>query len=134
MSCERRQLGPYSRALRRGAIGDSLDGRSAEGRLIRDMERQLTEHVGGSPSVTQRLLIERIIKLRLRLDAFDRRLAEGTNWTALDDRTFGGCLNAYRLALRELGMAPAAARPLDAPPRAIPEFCASRAAVATEAA
>jgi hypothetical protein len=57
--------------LHRGAIGSlgKLDGRSAEGRVVRQLEAELTEHVGGSPSVAQKLLIERIIKMRWQLVA-----------------------------------------------------------------
>jgi hypothetical protein len=103
---DRRRVGPYSRKLQRGAIGDCVDGRSAEGRFIRDLERQLVDHVGGSPSVTQRLLIERIIKIKLQLDGLDDKLTSG-DWTAHDQRTYGALLNAQRLCLRELGLGPA---------------------------
>jgi hypothetical protein len=103
---DRRRVGPYSRKLQRGAIGDCVDGRSAEGRFIRDLERQLIEHVGGSPLVTQRLLIERIIKIKLQLDGLDDKLTSG-DWTAHDQRTYGALLNAQRLCLRELGLGPA---------------------------
>jgi hypothetical protein len=103
---DRRRVGPYSRKLQRGAIGDCVDGRSAEGRFIRDLERQLIEHVGGSPSVTQRLLIDRVIKIRLQLDALDDKLAAG-NWTPHDQRTYGALLNGHRLTLRELSLGPA---------------------------
>jgi hypothetical protein len=107
---DRRRLGPYSRKLRRGAVGDCVDGRSAEGRFIRDLERQLIDHVGGAPSVTQRLLIDRVIKIRLQLDALDEKVGTPT-WTPHDSRTYGGLLNAYRLTTRELGLKPAAAPP-----------------------
>ena len=116
----RQPIGPYSRKLRRGAIGASVDGRSAEGRFIRDLERQLVEHVGGEPSITQRLLIDRIIKIRLQLDGLDEKLASG-NWTPHDSRTYGGLLNAYRLTARELGLKPAAAKP-----PSLAEFLASK--------
>jgi hypothetical protein len=116
--------GPYSRVLRRGAIGVAISGRSQLGRLVRDMERQLSDHVGGNPSITQRLLIDRAIKIRLQLDALDKKLAEGA-WTAHDSRTYGGLLNAFRLALRELGLQPAAAKPTD-PMDALSHHLASR--------
>src|ERR1700716_2192082 len=102
----RRRVGPYSRKLQRGPIGDCVDVRSAEGRFIRDLERQLVDHVGGAPSITQRLLIERIVKIKLQLDAFDNKLASG-DWTAHDQRTFNALLNAHRLACRELGLSSA---------------------------
>jgi hypothetical protein len=102
-------VGPYSRKLRRGAIGASVDGRSAEGRFIRDLERQLVDHVGGEPSVLQRLLIDRLVKVRLQLDALDDKLAAG-NWTPHDQRTYGALLNALRLTAREIGLQPAAVK------------------------
>ncbi len=70
----------------------------------------MIEHIGGAPSITQRLLIDRAIKTRLQLDALDEKLAAG-NWTPHDQRTFGGLQNAFRLALRELRLAPSASDP-----------------------
>jgi hypothetical protein len=111
-SGDHHRVGPYSRRLHRGAIGDLVDGRSAQGRFIRHLEAELVAHVGGSPSIAQKLLIDRIIKLRLQLDALDDKLAAGT-WTPHDQRTYGALLNAHRLSLRELGLRPAAAAPVD---------------------
>jgi hypothetical protein len=102
----RRQIGPYSRELRRGAIGASLDGRSTDGRFIRDLEAQLTAHVGGSPNIAQRLLIERIVRTAVQLRLLDGKLEAGT-WTDLDCRTHGGLVNRQRLLLREIGLEPA---------------------------
>ena len=119
------KLGPYSRVLRRGAIGASLDGRSTMGRFVRDLEKQLIEHVGGNPSITQRLLIERMIKVRIQLDLLDEKLASG-EWTAHDSRTYGGLLNAYRLTAREIG--------LDAKAKAQPTLQEHLARKAAEAA
>ena len=103
---DRRRLGPYSKRLHRGAIGYLVDGRSAEGRFIRNLEAELVAHVGGSPTIAQRLLVDRIIKVRLQLDALDDKLTSG-DWTAHDQRTYGALLNAQRLCLRELGLGPA---------------------------
>src|SRR5882762_8665884 len=107
----RPKLGPYSRRLRRGAIGGliEIDGRSAEGRFIRHLEAELTAHVGGNPTIVQRLLIERLIKIRCQLDRLDEKLAGG-GWTDHDSRTYGGLLNAYRLTARELGLRATAAK------------------------
>src|SRR5687767_5090242 len=104
------KVGPYSKLLRRGAIGKLADGRSALGRLIRHLEAELVAHVGGSPTITQRLLIERLIKTRIQLDLLDEKLARG-EWTGNDSRTYGGLLNAMRLTARELGLKPAADKP-----------------------
>jgi hypothetical protein len=97
------RVGPHSRALRRGVVGDQIDGRSREGRFLRACEAELVTHVGGSPSITQRLMIRRAARAMLRLELFDAKLASG-NWSDHDGRTFGGLQNAVRLMLRELGL------------------------------
>jgi hypothetical protein len=123
------QLGPYSRRLQRGSLSQSVDGRSATGRFVRALEAELVEHLGGNPSIVQRLLIERLIKVRVQLDLLDSRLGtEG--WTPHDARTYGGLLNAYRLTAREIGLR---AQP-PPPPKSIgllaDEWRASRATAA----
>jgi hypothetical protein len=104
-----RHIGPYSKLLRTAPLLGTIDGRSAIGRLIRDLEEQLFDHIGGRKraTITQKLLIDRLIRIRLRLDAFDKKL-DADEWTDLDGRTYGGLQNAYRLCIRELG-APAKA-------------------------
>jgi hypothetical protein len=109
LSATHRKTGPYSKKLRRGAIRDSVDGRSAEGRFIRDLERQLTDHLGGAPSITEKLLIERLIKTTMQLAALDEKMASD-NWSDHDSRTHNGLVNRQRLLLRELGLKRAAAR------------------------
>ena len=110
-SAARRPLGPYSRALRRGVVADSLDGRSAEGRYLRDLQAQLIAHCGGESglSVTKRLLIDQAIKIVVQRDLLGKKLATN-NWTGHDSRTYGALLNALRLTLRELGLERVAAR------------------------
>jgi hypothetical protein len=112
MTRDQKRLGPYSKRLHRGAIGDIADGRSATGRFIRHLEAELTAHVGGSPTITQRLTISRIIRLQLQMDAFAAKLQDGA-WTTQDSRIYGALLNAHRLGLRELGLKAAAAQPVD---------------------
>jgi hypothetical protein len=103
-----RTIGPYSRSLRRGVIGRSLDGRSEAGRYARDLERQLVTHVGGetAASIAMKLLIERIVRTALQLRALDARLEDGTTWTDCDARTHAGLVNRQRLLLREIGLKP----------------------------
>jgi hypothetical protein len=96
---------PYSRIFERGAVGsiNELDGRTREARLIRQLEAELLAHLGGNPTIGQKLLIERICKMRLQLATFDEKIAAGDgNWTAHDQRTLAGLANAYRLTIREL--------------------------------
>lgn len=128
MARNHRELGPYSKKLRRGAIGDSLDGRSALGRFVRDLERQLIEHLGGAPSITQQLLIERLIKTTVQLNALDEKLSSG-EWTDHDSRTHGGLINRQRLLLRELGLKGAAEKP-----PSLADYLAAKAAKAASEA
>lgn len=108
------QLGPYSKVLRRGAIGKSVDGRSTEGRYMRDIERQLTEHIGKPPSAPERLLIARVARTSLRILLLEEKLDAG-NWTDLDNRTLSGLQNAFTGMLRTLGLeaAPERAKSVD---------------------
>ena len=48
-----------------------MDGRTKTARLIRDLRAELTQHVGGRPSATQRILIERIAMLATHLARMD---------------------------------------------------------------
>lgn len=102
-------LGPHSRALTRGVLGDMIDGRSREGKFLRRCEAQLITQVGGEPSFAQRLLIRRIARAMLKLELFDAKMTAG-NWTDHDARTYGGLTNALRLMLRELGLKAAPAK------------------------
>jgi hypothetical protein len=109
-SATRHKIGPYSRKLRRGIIADNIDGRSTLGRFCRDLEAQLIAHVGGKPSIAQRLLIQRIIRGTVQLEAFDEKMLGG-NWTDQDARNYHGLINRHRLLLREIGLEAAAAKP-----------------------
>jgi hypothetical protein len=127
MAETRRRLGPYSRALRRGAIGTSIDGRSTFGRYLRDLEAQLVRHCGGplSITITQRLLIDRLIKVTVQLDALDQRLMRSDGWTDHDSRTHGGLINRQRLLLREIGFKQQAPK---APSLSLVEYLAGKSA------
>jgi hypothetical protein len=108
------RIGPYSRLLSRGAIGGSIDGRSREGRFLRAFEAELTKHIGGNPTVTQRVLIRRAARAMLRLELFDEKMAAG-EWTDKDGKVYGGLSNSIRLIMRELGLkgSAVAANPAD---------------------
>jgi hypothetical protein len=102
-------LGPYSRAIDRGAVGGIIDGRSREGRFLRAYERQLTEHVGGSPSIVQRALINRAARLALHLELMDERaLADGDAFTTHDHLHYVSWSNALGRLLVRLGIEGAA--------------------------
>jgi hypothetical protein len=81
-----------------------LDGRTREARLMREARAELTAHVGGKPSATQRALIEQAAQLRLRIATMDRRYAETGEMTAHDSRTYLAWANSYSRLLRQLGL------------------------------
>jgi hypothetical protein len=82
----------------------SLSGRSREGRYIRALETQLLAHVGGRPSVTERLAIQRLARVSLRLQLFDEKIDAGAAMTDHDSRVYGALHNSFRLLIRELGL------------------------------
>jgi hypothetical protein len=98
-----RKLKPHSRAFNRGVLGVSrLDGRSVQGKLARSLEFQLTEYIGGNPSIAQKLLIDQAVKAKLQLDMLGEKLTSGV-FTETDRRVFGALNNTLRLTLREIG-------------------------------
>jgi hypothetical protein len=101
----------YSRQFDRGAIGALADGRSATGKFIRRLEAELIDHLGHEPSVVERLLLERVVRVRLQLEAFDLRIAAGETLTPHDGRVYGALLNSLRLTCRDLGLRPTPTRP-----------------------
>jgi hypothetical protein len=75
--------------------------RTIEGRLIRDVRADLMKHVGGTPSATQRALIERAVMLTVQLSRMDAKaLREG----AMSDHASREYL-AWSNTLTALGLA-----------------------------
>lgn len=98
------RVGPYSRALQRGALGDAIDGRSRAGKILRRTEQELLGQLGREASFGERLLIRRIARATLQLEMFDDKLATGGEFTAHDARAFSALSNQVRLGLRDLGL------------------------------
>jgi hypothetical protein len=96
------RLKPDSRSLGRGALGDAIDGRSREGKFVRRIESELLEQLGDNPSFAQVLLVRRAARAALKLELYDRKLAEGGEVTSHDSRMYGGLSNNLRLLLREI--------------------------------
>jgi hypothetical protein len=116
-------LGPYSRNLGVTAL-TKPDLRTREGRLVRDTRNALTQHVGGKPSVTERALIERAVRLTLQVALLDRKASEaGGLMTDHDSRTYLAWSNSLTRTLKQLGMKGAAQQ---AP--TLTDYLASRAA------
>jgi hypothetical protein len=108
MAKNTRPVGQHSRPDR----WQKLDGRTREARQLRAVVADLTAHVGGSPSATEKLLIDRLARVYLRLALFDQKLEAGT-FTDHDGRVYGALHTAIRLMTRQLGMKPAGAKPED---------------------
>ena len=106
-----RALSAESRVLRRGVLGDRVDGRSREGRFLSQIERELVAQVG-KPSFTQKLLIRRLSRAMLRLELLDEKQTAGEELSAHDGRTFSALSNQVRLLARELGLKAAPAEKL----------------------
>jgi hypothetical protein len=81
-----------------------LDGRTREARLMQQVRKELTEHVGGSPSATQRALIERAVNISVRLAVMDQRFAETKTQTEHDSRTYLAWSNSLTRTMRALGL------------------------------
>lgn len=93
-------IGPYSKP---GPLA-RLDQRTKEAKLMQGTRAELTAHVGGSPSVTERALIEMAVQLNLRIAAMDRKYAETGAMTELDTRTYLAWVNSLSRLLLRLGL------------------------------
>ncbi len=100
-----------------------LDGRTREARLMAHMRKELSDHVGGSPSATQRALIERAVNIAVRLAVMDQQFAETRVQTECDSRTYLAWSNTLTRTMRELGLKAA-----PKPARTIADVLADRAA------
>jgi hypothetical protein len=108
LNLDAKRPGPYARGVTRGALGSSIDGRSAAGRFLKRVEAELLAEIPGEPSFAQTLLVRRIARGMLSLEEFDHKLSEGKSWTLCDANTMGGIQNSVRLNIRELGIGAAA--------------------------
>ncbi|MDE1906711.1 MAG: hypothetical protein KGH75_09725 [Rhodospirillales bacterium] len=81
-----------------------LDGRRAEARRMKEIRLELAQHVGGKPSATQRLLIDRVAMMMLRMELMDKEALNGTPMADRDQRAYLGWANAVSRALRHLGL------------------------------
>lgn len=78
---------------------------------MRQVRAELTAHVGGQPSATQRALIDRAVWLSLHVAQLDARAAEGRGLTEHDSRTYLAWSNTLTRTLRQLGLEGAKQRP-----------------------
>lgn len=113
------QIGPYSTPNSLAKV----DGRTREARLMQKTRQELTAHCGGSPSATQRAMIERAVNLTVRIAAMDAKFAEDRAMTDHDSRTYLAWSNTLTRTLRALGTEPKRDRR-----KTLAEYLAERAA------
>jgi hypothetical protein len=85
-----------------------VDKRSREYRLMRQVRKDLTAHIGGSPNPAQRMLIERAVVLSLRVAMLDQKIVSGEILTQLDNNQYLAWSNALVRTIARLGIDPAA--------------------------
>jgi hypothetical protein len=83
-----------------------LDGRTHDGRLMRDARQALIEHCGGAPSVTQRMLIDRVVALAVHLARMDRKAIEAGEMALHASNQYIAWSNCLTRTLRALGTKP----------------------------
>jgi hypothetical protein len=82
-------------------------------RFARNREAELLRSLGREPSYPERILISRIIRVEWELLRTDAKLDEGKELSGHDIRGRLAAETRLRLDLRELGLQPAAAAPVD---------------------
>jgi len=117
------RIRPYSRPP---ALAN-LDHRTREARFMAVRRKELIAHCGGSPSQTQKVMIERAVWLSLRIALLDRKQAEMGEMTEHDSRTYLAWVGSLTRLMEDLG--PAVPSPTAKVPT-MSEYLASRAAQA----
>jgi hypothetical protein len=119
------RLGSYSSA----STLKKLDGRSKEARLLRSLRAELTAHVGGTPTPTQRVLIDQAVQLQLRIALMD---ADGVTTDSIlserNTRQYLAWANSLTRIMRQLGLKSTA--PVRKPVTLLEEHMARRSSAA----
>ena len=84
-------------------------------RFLEITREELTQHLGGHPTVAQKLMIERIAMTLLRIELMDRDALKSDTPGEITERQshdYLAWVNTVGRLLRTLGLEPASARPL----------------------
>jgi hypothetical protein len=95
-----RGLLPYSRP----AALAKLDQRTREARIMREARAELTAHVGGTPTATQKALIDRAAMLTLHLARMDAKAIESGELSGHASRQYLAWSNTLTRTLARLGL------------------------------
>ena len=115
------KIGPHSRPDKLQIV----DGRLAEAKLMARVRAELTQHLGGKPSATQRILIDRAAAPSLRIHLMDRESARSGGMSERNGRQYLAWSNSLTRVLNQIGLKSAAERP-----PSLQEYIAGRAAQA----
>jgi hypothetical protein len=100
-----RTTGPYSREA---AIARPR-AQTKEARFCNHVRAELTAQVGGTPTATQKYLIERIVMTLLRIELMDCVALKNSTLTESQARDYLAWNNTVSRMLRSLGTKPASA-------------------------
>jgi hypothetical protein len=81
-----------------------MDGRSREAQYMKARRAELTAHVGGSPNVVQRLLIERAVWLSIKLELLNEKMVDGEVFKPRDHNHYLAWSNGLTRTLAALGV------------------------------
>ena len=96
----RRVIGPYSSA---GAMS-LIDGRTRQALFMQRLRKKLLDHFGGDPTITQRQLIERAVRLSMQVEIFDAKFFKDGELSERDQRQHVTYSNALSRTLAKLGV------------------------------
>jgi hypothetical protein len=89
--------------------------RTRVSRFLVQVREDLTKHLGGAPSITQKLMIDRIAMTLLRIELMDREALDSDTpgvITERQSRDYLAWVNTAGRLLRTMGLEGAAGRPL----------------------
>jgi len=77
------------------------------------LRKELVKHLGGSPSIAQSILVDRVIAKTIRCHLYELGILENVSQGSRD--LYLSCTNSLRLDLCALGLQSKAKDPLDLP-------------------
>lgn len=95
-----KQIGPHSRPSKLAVI----DGRRAEAKRMKQLRAELETHIGETVSTTQKMLIDRVAMLTLRMELMDARALKSGDMTERSAREYLGWNNSVARMLKTLGL------------------------------
>lgn len=95
-----KRIGPHSRPGKLAIV----DGRSAEARRMKEIRADLEAQIGENISTAQRMMIERIAVLMLRMELMDRQSLKDAEFSEKNAREYLAWTNSCARMLKMLGL------------------------------